>query len=100
MNRGGNVKYAPYVFTEFGTVVLANVFNSPTAVQSGIQVVRAFIRLREMLATHKDLAAKLDKLEKRYDEQFRVVFDAMRKLMAPSAPQSKRRIGFVAGGKR
>ena len=81
--------------------MLASVLNTPIAVQASVQVVRAFVRLRELLATHKDLARKLEELEKKYDAKFRVVFDAIRALMAPlHAPESgppekpRRSIGF------
>lgn len=73
----------PHVFTEHGTIMLANVLRSPRAIQAGIAVVRAFIHLRELLATHKDLACKLDELESKYDAQFSEVFDAIRKLTMP-----------------
>jgi hypothetical protein len=93
----GGRRKLPLVFTEHGAVMAANVLNSPTAVAASIQVVRAFVRLREILASHKDLAQKLDQLEKKYDAQFRVVFDAIRQLMAPPPESTKRRrIGFVA----
>jgi len=91
--RGGR-RTLPYVFTEHGAVMLANVLNSPTAVQASIQVVRAFIRLREMLITHADLARRLDELEKKYDKQFAVVFEAIRALMSPPQKETKR-IGFT-----
>ncbi len=84
----------PYAFTEHGAIMLATILNSPTAVHASVQVVRAFVRLRDILATHKDLARKLQELEKRYDHQFKVVFDAIRKLMAPPPLLSKRKIGF------
>lgn len=84
--RGGR-RNLPYVFTEHGTVMLASVLNSPQAVHASIQVVKAFVRLRELLLANKDLAKKLDSLEQKYDKQFAVVFDAIRKLMAP--PPSK-----------
>lgn len=84
----------PYAFTEHGAVMLANVLNSQVAIQVSIQIVRAFIRLREAVASHKDLARRLDQLEKKYDVQFRVVFDAIRKLMTPPEPK-KRKIGFI-----
>ena len=73
----------------------ANVLNSPIAVRAGLQVVRAFVRLREMLATHKDLARKLEALERKYDSQFKIVFDAIRQLMAQPEPKEKK-IGFRA----
>jgi hypothetical protein len=93
--RGGR-RSPPVAFTEHGAVMLASVLNSPTAVDASIQVVRAFVRLREILATHRDLARKLADLENRYDAQFRVVFDAIRELMQPPIPLRKR-IGFTAG---
>jgi hypothetical protein len=73
----------------------ANVLNSPVAVRASIKVVRAFVRLREILVTHKDLARNLAAMEKKYDAQFRVVFEAIRKLMAPAPFPWKRQIGFV-----
>src|SRR5262249_14084159 len=84
--RGGR-RYAPLVFTEQGIAMLSTVLNSERAVQVNIEIMRAFVRLREMIATHKDLARKLEALEKRYDAQFKVVFDAIRKLMAPPEPK-------------
>lgn len=83
----------PHAFTEHGAVMLASVLNSPIAVEASIQVVRAFIRLREILSAHKGLAQKLESLERKYDAQFKVVFDAIRRLMAPPSPP-RRRIGF------
>jgi hypothetical protein len=85
----------PYAFTEHGAVMAANVLNSPTAVQAGIQVVRAFVRLRQMLASHEELARKLEALEKKYDQSFKVVFDTIRALMTPAEPK-RRTIGFLA----
>lgn len=73
----------------------ATVLNSPRAVEMSVFVVRAFVRLRQMLATHADLARKLAMLEKRYDTQFKVVFDAIRELMVPPEPKKKRPIGFA-----
>ena len=72
----------------------ANVLSSPRAVAVSIQVVRTFVRLREILATHKDLARKLAELEEKYDEQFAVVFEAIRQLMTPVEPEKKGKIGF------
>ena len=90
--RGGR-RYLPYVFTEHGALMLANVLNSPTAVASSIQVVRAFINLRQILSSHSELARKLDTLEKKYDHQFKVVFDAIQELtLIPERP--KKRIGI------
>jgi hypothetical protein len=89
----GGRRYRPYVFTEHGVTMLAAVLQSLRAVQVSIEVVRAFVRLRAMLAGNTELARKLTALEKRYDAQFKVVFDAIRELMAPS-PKARRRIGF------
>jgi len=80
--------------TEHGAVMLASVLNSPTAVAASIQVVRAFVRLRAILATHKDLARKLAEMEKKYDSQFRAVFDVIRKLMEPPSSPPRRPLGF------
>jgi hypothetical protein len=80
--------------TEQGVAMLSSVLNSKRAVQVNIEIMRAFVRLREILSTHKDLARKLEELEKKYDEQFRAVFDAIRQLMTPQEPPPKRRIGF------
>ena len=91
--RGGR-RYLPYVFTEQGVAMLSTVLNSERAIHVNIAIMRAFVSLREMLASHKDLAKKLDELEKRYDAQFRVVFDAIRELMTPRPLPSRRRIGF------
>ena len=83
----------PYAFTEHGAIMLASVLSTPIAVQANVHVVRAFVRLREVLANHKELARKLEELEKKYDAQFKVVFDAIRQLMAPPE-KSRRSIGF------
>jgi hypothetical protein len=95
LKRGHNLKYAPYAFTEHGAVMVANVLNSPIAVHASIQVVRAFVKIREIAAAHKELLQKLEQMEKKYDRQFKVVFDAIRQLMAPPTSSSKRRIGFI-----
>jgi hypothetical protein len=97
VGRGG-VRYRPYAFTEHGAVMAANVLKSPTAVRASIQVVRAFVRLREMLASHAELAHKLADLERRmveHDKTFAVVFDAIRQLMEPpSERERKEPMGF------
>lgn len=90
--RGGRRKL-PLVFTEHGVIMAANVLNSATAVAASVQVVRAFVRLRQMLASNAELSGRLDDLEKKYDRQFKVVFDALRQLMSPAAPPRKE-IGF------
>lgn len=92
--RGQHRKYRPYVFTEQGVAMLSTVLNSERAIQVNIEIMRAFVRLREMIASNKQLARHLTELEKKYDLQFKVVFDAIRELMAP--PESpRRRIGFA-----
>ena len=92
--RGQHRKYPPYAFTEQGVAMLSSVLHSPRAVQVTIAIVRTCVRLRRMLASHDDLARKLAALESKYDLQFKVVFDAIRKLMAPQQ-SPKRRIGFT-----
>jgi hypothetical protein len=87
-------RFLPWVFTEHGAIMVATVLNSKQAVAMSVYVVRTFIRLRQMLSTHKDLARKLADMEKKYDAQFKVVFDAIRQLMSPALPK-KGKIGFV-----
>ena len=91
--RGGR-RYLPYVFTEQGIAMLSSVLNSDRAIRVNIQIMRAFVKLREIIASHKDLAKRLDELKNKYDEQFKVVFDAIRELMTPPEPK-RRRIGFL-----
>lgn len=89
----------PFVFTEHGAIMAANVLNSKRAVQASVQVVRAFIKLRQMLTSNAELARKLSELERKYDSQFKVVFDAIRQLMTPPVPQRKQ-IGFTKSTKK
>ena len=93
--RGKHRKYAPYVFTEQGIAMLSSVLTSERAVQVNIEIMRAFIRLRQAVSTHQDLAHKLVALENKYDRQFKVVFDAIRSLMKEAEPK-RRGIGFTA----
>lgn len=86
----------PYVFTEQGVAMLSSVLNSERAIRVNIAIMRAFVKLRELLATHKDLARKLEELESKYDAQFRVVFEAIRELMTPPE-KPKKEIGFKVG---
>lgn len=86
--------YLPYAFTEQGVAMLSSVLNSERAILVNIAIMRAFVRLREILASHKELARKLEELEKKYDAQFKVVFDAIRELMTPADPPLRQRIGF------
>jgi len=89
----------PFAFTEHGAIMAANVLSSKGAVQASVQVVRAFIRLRQMLASNAELAHKLSEIERKYDAQFKVVFDAIRQLMTPPEPQRKQ-IGFAKTTKK
>ena len=93
LKRGEHAKYFPYAFTEQGVAMLSSVLNSDRAIEVNIQIMRAFVKLREMLSTNKDLARKLLDMEKKYDAQFKVVFDAIRQLMSPTVPR-KGKIGF------
>lgn len=86
--RGGR-RYQPYAFTEQGVAMLSSVLNSKRATHVNIEIMRAFVRLRELLSTHKDLARKLNELESKYDEQFKVVFEAIRRLMLPQQLRRK-----------
>ncbi|MBM4333245.1 MAG: ORF6N domain-containing protein [Deltaproteobacteria bacterium] len=96
---GGLRRAAPYAFTEQGVAMLSSVLNSSRAIQVNIEIMPAFVRLRKILASHADLARKLEDLEKKYDSQFRVVFEAIRQLMAgPERPPKK--IGFQLKEKR
>jgi hypothetical protein len=97
LDSGKNLKYRPYAFTEQGVAMLSSVLSSPRAVQVNIAIMRTFVQLRQMLASHADLARKLDAMEKKYDSQFRAVFDAIRELMKPMVEKKPRRqIGFHA----
>jgi len=101
--RGGR-RYQPFVFTEHGAVMAASVLNTPRAVEVSVYVVRAFVRLRQVLATHADLAYRLDELEQRlearldlHDEQIAALMDAIRQLMTP-LETDQRQIGFKTMG--
>ena len=93
-SRGGR-RYLPYVFTEQGVAMLSSVLNSPRAIAVNIEIMRVFVRLREMTASHVRLTRKIDVLEERYDAQFKVVFDAIRQLMLPTVRKA-RPVGFRA----
>jgi hypothetical protein len=89
----GGRRTRPWAFTEQGVAMLSSVLRSKRAVHVNIEIMRAFVKLRELLATHADLARRLNELEKKYDRQFAAVFDAIRQLMAPSK-QEIREIGY------
>jgi len=96
IGRWGGARYAPMAFTEQGVAMLSGILNSPRAVRVNIAIMRAFVRLRETLAAHKELAVKLAELERKiesHDEGIRTLFEAIRRLMSP-APLPRRRIGF------
>jgi hypothetical protein len=96
LKRGQHIKYRPYAFTEHGILMLSSVLNSERAIKVNIEIMRAFVRLRQILASNKKLAKRLDELEKKYDAQFKLVFDAIRQLMATPEPEPpKKRIGFL-----
>jgi hypothetical protein len=96
--RGGR-RYLPYAFTEQGVAMLSSVLNSDRAIEVNIAIMRAFVSLRELLGTHKDLARKLENLERKlgqHDQKFQIAFEAIRQLMAPPPePEKKRRFGFA-----
>ena len=94
LKQGEHSKYLPMAFTEQGVAMLSSVLNSEQAIQVNIAIMRAFTQLRRMLSTHADLARKLEALEKKYDHQFRAVFDALRELMKPLPETKKNPIGF------
>jgi hypothetical protein len=96
LKRGRNIKYAPYAFTEHGVAMLSSVLRSPRAIQINIAIMRAFVKLRETLALHRELAAKLEELDRQvlgHDAQITSIFEAIRVLMAPPK-EPPRRIGF------
>ena len=92
-SRGG-IRKLPYAFTEQGVAMLSSVLRSDRAVKVNIEIMRAFVRLRQLLSGNKELTARLDALEQKYDANFKAVFDAIRQLMIPG-PQKKRSIGFT-----
>jgi hypothetical protein len=84
----------PFAFTEHGTIMVAVILNTPVAVEASVAVVRAFIKLREILLQNKDLSKRLNEMESKYDKQFKIVFDAIRKLMQLPEPVKRNRIGY------
>ena len=94
---GGLRRATPYAFTEHGILMLSSVLNSRRAIQANIVIMRTFVKLREMLAAHKDLADKLNQLEQKvgeHDGEIKTIFKAIRELMAPPPEKPKRQIGF------
>ena len=97
---GGLRRAMPYAFTEQGVAMLSSVLKSKRAVQVNISIMRAFVRLRQILAAHKDLAGKLTAMERKYDGQFKVVFETLRQLMQPPPAKPRRPIGFGSDRKQ
>jgi ORF6N domain len=95
--RGTHLRFIPYALTEQGVAMLSSVLKSERAIRVNVEIMRAFVRLRGLIGHNRELAQRLDALESKYDRQFKVVFDAIRELMAPPATP-KRRIGFVSDG--
>ena len=96
---GGPRRAKPYAFTEQGVAMLSSVLKSKRAVQVNIEIMRAFVQIRQLLASHTELASKLLEMEKKYDEQFKIVFEAIRQLMTPPA-KPRKKIGFVVKEKQ
>ncbi len=90
----GGIRTAPYAFTEQGVAMLSSVLRSPRAVQVNIQIMRTFVQIRQLIGSNKELSLKIEQLEKRYDEQFKIVFDAIRELMSSEEKTKKQPIGF------
>ena len=95
LKRGAHSKYAPMAFTEQGVAMLSSVLNSHRAIQVNIEIIRAFTRLRRMLATHEELKEKIEAMEEKYDEQFRIVFEAIKQLLTED-DKPKKKIGYIA----
>ena len=91
----GGIRTAPYAFTEQGVAMLSSVLNSERAIQVNIEIMRAFVRLRQMLSSNAELSRKLNALEKNYDIRFKAVFEAIHELMTPPESKKKRPIGFA-----
>lgn len=96
VGRGHYTKYLPFVFTEQGVAMLSSVLHSERAIAVNIEIMRTFVRFRRMLASNDELALKLDSLERRYDGQFKIVFDTIKAMVAPPELHRKRPIGFSA----
>jgi hypothetical protein len=92
--RGGRRKL-PWAFTEHGILMLSSVLRSEQAIQVNITIMRAFVRMREVMIAHKEMARRIDDMERKYDTQFKAVFDALRRLMASPVPPKKRPIGYI-----
>ena len=92
----GGYRKLPYAFTEHGALMAATVLNSPRAVAMSLAIIKTFVKLRQILSINKDLSRRLDELESKYDEQFQIVFESIRRLMTEPEEPKKARIGFFA----
>jgi len=93
----GTLKFSPqlpYAFTQEGVAMLSSVLNSERAIQANIQIMRAFVKLRELMATHENLKKKIEEMEKKYNYQFKIVFDAIKQLLEPPKQEPKKQVGF------
>jgi hypothetical protein len=98
LKQGQNIKYLPYVFTEQGVAMLSSVLNSERAITVNIQIMRAFVQFRRMILTNSRLRRKIEEIEKKYDKQFAVVFQAIKQLLEPPSAKEKKIIGFKSCG--
>jgi hypothetical protein len=99
LKRGAHSKYTPMAFTEQGVAMLSSVLNSDRAIEVNIAIMRAFVKLREMMTTHTDLKRKIESMEKKYDEQFQIVFEAIKQLLTEE-DKPKKRIGYTVKEKQ
>lgn len=99
LKRGTHSKYPPMAFTEQGIAMLSSVLNSDRAIEVNIAIMRAFVKLREMMATHEDLKRKIESMEKKYDEQFQIVFEAIKQLLTEE-DKPKKKIGYTVKEKQ
>ena len=99
LKRGAHSKYTPMAFTEQGVAMLSSVLNSDRSIEVNIAIMRAFVKLREMMATHEDLKRKIESMEKKYDEKFQIVFEAIKQLLTEE-DKPKKKIGYTVREKQ
>ncbi len=95
--KGKNIKYLPYAFTEHGILMLSSVLNSDKAIEVNIQIMRTFIKLRKLMIVHQDLREKIEAMEEKYDSQFQIVFEAIKRIIDPPVKKPKIPFGFSGG---
>lgn len=101
MSKWGGTRKMPYAFTEMGVAMLSSVLKSQKAIQVNIQIMRTFTKIRQLLSTHEDLRRKIETMERKYDHQFKVVFEAIKSLIEPKTViKPERKIGFQPPGKK